>query len=609
MGGIFGILAQEPDPEGLSLMEQRLSHLAPDGCDRRADGDVQLGQCQHWDTPESVGHGIASLPEAQCLLAADARIDDRAGLCAILGLSDAGELSDADLILRAYARFGDDMLAKLVGDFAIALWDGRRERLLLACDAFGVRPLAYHARDGYCAFASEPKGVLAARPVSRRVDRVRVADQLALGPFDPAHSFYEDVQLLAPGQYVIVERERVTRGRHHRLDPEARVELPDNASYTERFRELLLEATRSRLRGVGEADLLLSGGLDSTSLLGAARLLGQPFARTYSFRFPRYPEIDEARYIAEALRGGHQAAYDVEVDRLDPLAIIPEYVRRCDGPAIAPNSFVEVAALHDAKAQGTKLLLDGMDGDNTVGHGFHYLSELLWRGQLRRLASEVRHRYRRTRTPPLSYLWHGALHPILDRWAQRLNLRKPPMLHPALARELRYVQRKRALAWQTPALRTYQEQHVATVEAAFTPLTLRLSAALSGAVGITRRHPYFDRRLVEYCAAIPAEQHLRRGVNRIVQRLAAEGLSPDLVRHRMDKSVWAQNTIDRFYESLPVAQLRHQLRPDGPAAEYVDLRTVNAMLARVQQGQRDGDMIMPLWSVITTATWLESIDN
>jgi len=188
MSGIAGLLRTDGGPVGRHEAERMitaLAHRGPDGVGTWNAGPAALAHAALWTTPQARRARQPLVDDAGYVITADARLDNRRDLLAELGPTDRapGAVSDAELILRAYVRWGEDCAPKLIGDFAFAIWDISRRRLFCARDHIGVKPFYYHATPTLFLFASEIKALLTSPAVPYRLDPQRVADHLA-GFFD-----------------------------------------------------------------------------------------------------------------------------------------------------------------------------------------------------------------------------------------------------------------------------------------------------------------------------------------------------------------------------------------------------------------------------------------
>ena len=228
MSGVAGVYFLDGRPVDRGLLERMtdsITHRGPDGVGIWNSGPVGLGHRMLWTTPESL-HEQLPLEDktAKIVLTADARIDNRDELMAVLDLprNTEREISDGELILSAYEKWGEQCPEKLVGDFAFAIWDERKQRLFLARDHFGVKPLYYYRSDRVFVFASEIKALLCLPEVPRRLNEARVADYLTVMMEDKTVTFYREIFRLPAGHSMTVSREGAPARPYWALDPCAR---------------------------------------------------------------------------------------------------------------------------------------------------------------------------------------------------------------------------------------------------------------------------------------------------------------------------------------------------------------------------------------------------
>jgi asparagine synthase (glutamine-hydrolysing) len=185
-----------------------------------------------------------------------------------------GEVSDSQLILAAYIKWGEDCPQHLLGDFIFVIWDGHKQQLFCARDHFGVKPFYYHYAAGKrFAFATEIKAVLGLPDVPRQLNEVRVAEHLLELNEDPTITLYEDILRLPAAHSMTVSRKGIQQQRYWSLDPTRELRLGSDEEYAQKFREIFTEAVRCRLRSAFPVGSTLSGGLDSSSIVCVARKL------------------------------------------------------------------------------------------------------------------------------------------------------------------------------------------------------------------------------------------------------------------------------------------------------------------------------------------------
>ncbi len=623
MSAIAGILQRDGRPverADLARMAETLAAWGPDACRLWNSGAVGLGQLTLATTPES---RVERLPHVEGdgvrVLVADARIDNRAELIAALSLdsSDAAELGDGELILRAYQRWGEACPGRLLGDFAFAIWDGERQALFCARDHLGIRPFYYHLSDGFFSFATQIKALLALPAVPRRLNEEVLADYLALLPPNKAKTFYLDIFKLPPGHSLRVSRGATKMRCYWKLDPSRELRLGSDAEYAEEFKETFTEAVRCRLRSLGPVAAMLSGGLDSSSIVCTARPLLEPGQRiiTLSGVFPsfRSPEfrVDEASYIDLVVAGGDVDARYVRADDASPLF---DFLWRGEEPIPAAALYMDWSIFKAAKEQGLRVLLSGNDGDSVVGYGHAYLAELAWSGRWKALLDELYDLSRRLGVGRRALMRRYVLSTFVpfglaSAW-QRLRNNGGPIYDPRSVIRAEFAdrtgvrERARRFLWDERPARVDRRAHHDSVESSLLTLLLELFARGAGSFGLEPRYPFFDRRLVEFCLALPGHQKLHQGWNRVVMRRAMAGVLPAEIQWRRNKQNLNPNFNLRLLDNRELLDAVVLGEP-RLIEDYVDVVALREAYSRYLENpaRRTRDSFTVFWAV-TIALWL-----
>ena len=225
MSGIAAVWRLDGAPLHQATLDRMIERLAPPAADAVGtwlDGPVGLGHRMLHATPESLQEKLPLAGDTgEVVVTADARLDNRVELMSALGLAHrvADGVSDGELVLRAWERWGEECPARLLGDFAFALWDARRRVLFCARDPAGVKPLYYHLGSRLVAVASETKALLAIPDVPRRLDEISIAACLVPGLDDRVATFYEGILRLPAGHCLTVTAGGGTARAYWQLDP------------------------------------------------------------------------------------------------------------------------------------------------------------------------------------------------------------------------------------------------------------------------------------------------------------------------------------------------------------------------------------------------------
>ncbi|HWP23805.1 MAG TPA: asparagine synthase (glutamine-hydrolyzing) [Candidatus Binatia bacterium] len=285
--------------------------------------------------------------------------------------------SDTEVIVHLYEDLGVELFKRLRGMFAIAIWDAKRKRLVLARDRLGKKPLYVAQLSDRLLFASEIKAILADPTFPRELDFSALGEYLALGYVPAPSTLFKGIEKLPPGHYLIAEEGRVSQHRYWQIDPAVTDDLPEE-EWVERIREKLLESVRIRLVSDVPLGAFLSGGIDSSAIVAAmARMTDQP-VKTYSIGFDGedsfYNELPYARIVARTFGTDHHEI----IVRPQVAELLPELIWHMDEP-IADSAFVTTYLVSRLAAQSVKVILSGVGGDELFGGYRRYLGDSLGR--------------------------------------------------------------------------------------------------------------------------------------------------------------------------------------------------------------------------------------
>ncbi len=615
IAGIYLLDGGLVDQEDLERMVARIAHRGLDGEGCWINGTVGLGHRLLNTTPESI-HEKQPVVDAmgQLAITADARIDNRDELIGSLGIDGhvKRRITDAALILRAYEKWGEDCPAKLLGDFAFAIWDGREHRFFCARDHFGVKPFYYYHRSGSAfVFGSEIKALLCIPEVPRRLNETRVAEYLVPMLEDEAITFYQEIFRLPPGHSMTLSAEKVSVRPYWFLDPSRELRLRSDEEYAEAFRELFTEAVRCRLRSAFPVGSLLSGGLDSSSIVCVARKLlpahGNTQLHTFSAIYDEVQECDERPFIKAVLAQNGLKPHYVHADRLSPLTDLDRVFYHQDEPFWVPNLFMFWGGLYStAHGQGVRVLLDGMDGDTTVSHGLAYLEELARSGRWVALAKEVTRLGQRFNRAPWWFLWRYILNPLIPEPIRKAwrSWDGGAVMNREFARHVGLPDRAQMLRRHMPRrARISREGHWRELTSGLNAYALEVLDKAASAFSIEPRYPFFDKRLAEFCLALPPEQKLYQGWNRVVMRRAMEKILPEEVRWRGGKADLSPN-FTRGLLAFERGILEDViLRNPQVILPYVDTSQLREAYKRYLAGTGYKDALT-IWKTVTLALWL-----
>lgn len=557
MSAIAGIYLMEDRPleaSELDRMVESLSHRGPDGSGLWRGRSVGLVHQMLRTCPKSPEEKLpAESGSADLVITSDARLDNREELLASLGFSGSqGErLSDSELILGAYERWGEECPQHLLGDFAFAIWDGREQALFCARDHVGARPFYYHSSDRLFAFATEIKALTCLSEVPRRLNETKVAEYLVPTQEDKVFTFYRDILRLPPGHYMKVDRKGPRLSQYWCLDPSREIRFGSDEEYSEAFLELFKEAVRCRLRSADPVGSMLSGGLDSSSIACVARDMvranGGPALKTFSALFDDSPSCDERYYLEQVLAQGGLEPHYLAGDSVGTLFDAERVLFYQDEPYLPMILLIHRALYREARDHGVRVLLDGMDGDSTVSYGLQSFGELARRGRWMALADEVKKYSGFAEAPARMVFWRYGVKPFFPdslrplwrriRGVHRLGIPVSPALRPDFARRVGLEDRLEALhgSLSFPP-RSVRDAHYRRLTSGLYPLLLETANKDASGSGVDPRYPFFDKRLLEFCLALPSEQKYSQGWPRVIHRRSLQAVLPKEVAWRWRKA-------------------------------------------------------------------------
>ena len=607
-----------------------MAHRGMDGAGSWADERIGLAHRMRHTTCESFREvQPLVLPERRLALVADARIDNREELLVALGVRGRDVVSDSEIILAAYARWGEDCVPRLLGDFAFALWDGSTHSLFCARDPMGVKPFYYFASPRLFAFASEIKALLTVPGIEPVIEPEQIACFLDWHHEDRAATMYGGVLRLPAAHTLRVTSRGTSLSRYWDVANAGDVRFASDEEYIEAFRSHFASAVQARMRSAHPIGATLSGGLDSSSIVCMSRTLrgsAEPSLHTFSIVFPDLPErelrvIDERPFVDAVVRRGGVEPHFVRGDALSPLRDARRMLWHLDEPYSTPNLYLHCGLFEAAQASGVRVLLDGFDGDSVVSHGFGRLANLARTRQWDVLDDEVRafsaHHGKAPalalnqfvlpqlallarRGRPISWLRmarelarrfglsrreiavrFGVL-PLMPAPLRRVSgmLKSDLTLERRiLRRDLARVSRRNRRAAERGQWRSLseREEHVRGLAHPLFQLTLEIADKAASAFGVEPRYPFFDRRLIEFCVGLPEKQKFDGGWPRLLFRRAMEGILPPEIQWRSSKANLGPNFHRRFH-AIDLAE-REAFSSDA-LLPYVQVNNLSEVLRR-----------------------------
>ena len=563
-----------------------------------------------WNGPPALAPPSAERPA--CLLDGEIHnLEDIARLARV----PAHQAPEATLV-AAYAQLGESLLAHLRGEFALLLWDARARMGLLARDQLGSGNLFVHAGAGLLLFASELKNLLELLPRTPAPEREALVHWLAAGMVPIHKTMYEGVVSLPPASVLRLRSGSWEVARYWTPSyVEPRPLDADGAA--DELRSAVFEAVGRRLQGRRKVGVLVSGGLDSGTVLAVANRLtadNETSLLACSAVFPDHSSMDEGRLIQ--LQQEHHGLPGVRLPVVggSPLQSAVRYLDRWSVPPPVPGHFVWEPLLGTAARDGAECMLDGELGDELFGAALFLLADRLRRGHIRG-AGQLARAFPGVGPSPgrrllISLIYEYGLTACLP---------------PALTRSI--AARRAAPAWlaRTAARRFARSLDPEPWRGLEGPRwwALLADAVFRGpdrlgffdyfrrrgrAAGMPAQHPFLDLDLIELVLRLPPEHGFDSRLSRPLLRRAMRGIVPEEVRMRRDKTYFDPLLVDCVAGQDRRLLMRLLGAPDAEVFSLADRAGVRALLDEGPSGHPDGasSWTRDIWRLATAECWLRS---
>lgn len=588
MAGVAALVRMDGGPvehAALQRLIDRATYRGPDGIATRVHGPVAMARLALHSTPEASFERQPLLSRDHTLwVVADARVDNRDELISRLApqLAQEGKhaadpamvITDADLLLAAYQRWGLEAPAHVVGDFAWVLWDSRNKRLMAARDVFGVKPLHYARVGALLCFASEAQQLVAHPSISNAVDRQSLLATLQRGCPPPDRSCYRDIHAMAPAHVWWIDQDGAEqRRRYWHPSGAAPIRYRQLDDYSQHWLEVMGGSVRARLRR-REAliGVELSSGLDSSLItaLAAHQDEGGQALRALTHSNPAFPRCDEsaaASRLADRLGVSLQVVNDQALGGVTSPSYFdpgPESPRHRLQPAGA-------AAAQHWYDSGARVVLSGNGGDDFTCGSRLGVAVSLRGGEIGPLIDSLR---------PAGRSWPTLARTLLADVAIPVSESALASLLTGLKLRSETQSNRLTEQWSLPGNDNLSLRHQSlqplldAMVQPHVPLLLEGRYATMTRRGIEVRHPFLDRRVAEFAAAVCPSLWRRGAYSKWLTRQATQHLLPDFVRLNRRKIT---------YEDRIVAALRHH----SPRLLQI---IQNRLLERWQLGSSDNAM-------------------
>jgi asparagine synthase (glutamine-hydrolysing) len=618
MCGICGIVSldgtTQPDRDALARMNAKLVHRGPDDAGLAIDGPAGLAMRRLSIIDLPGGHQPIANEDGSIQVVLNGEIYNYRELRERLVAS--GHVftthSDTEVLVHLYEERGEAFLDELRGMFAIALWDARRRRLLVARDPFGIKPLYWTETGGQVGFASELRALARLPGFRRDLDMEALEAYLAFNSIPSPLTIYRGAQKLQAGHRLIVEDgSRVRVERYARPGPVPATELrqESEAELADELRERLRDSVRAHMVADVPVGVLLSGGIDSSALAALAATESSDRVSTFSIGFEErsFDELELARLVAKRYDTDHHEL----ILRPEAAELLPDVARAFDEP-FADSSSLPTWLVSRLASEHVKVALSGEGGDELFGGYFTYVADML-APRVGRAAAALRPLVDRlpssSRRVPLEYkakrFTRGAALPPLERhhaWKEIFSTDARAELMTARNGDSDPLDVYRARYAETAGAEPLARlQDVDTGIYLVDDLLTKTDRA-SMAHSLEARVPFMDPVVAELAYALPTRMKVRGFAKKRLLRRAVAPLVPREIVHGRKRGFSIPAAAWLRGELLPFA--REVLAPDRVRSQGVFDPAVVQRVLETHVSRRE-DLSRQLWGLISFSLWFE----
>ncbi|MBT2709457.1 asparagine synthetase B [Pseudomonas sp. ISL-84] len=610
IAGIYNLNGEPVSIEQSGGMMKAFEKFPADDIQTWHKDNIFLGCHAQWITPESIGEQLPFYDYQRLLaITADAIIDNREELFERLQIDreDRKKITDSQLILLAYHKWGEESPKFLVGDFAFMIWDEKERKMFGARDFSGARTLYYYRDNRRFGFSTTIQPLFSMPIERKKLDEQWIAEFIANpGFFESVNSsltVYKNIKQLPPSHSITIVNGQVSLIRYCTLIESTKLNLNSNEEYIEGFQEVFQKAVDSKLRTYKKVGGHLSGGLDSGSVAAfAAKRLRQENKRLYTFSYVPVEDFvdwthrsriaNEKPFIESTVNFvGNISPNYLSFEDKNSYTEIDEWLESLEMPyKFFENTYWLRGTYEEASRQGIGVLLNGQRGNWTISWGptFDYYALLIKRLKWIKLNQEMK-AYCQNMGTGRKYLLSIVNKKLLPLIYQRRNVDDefPMYINNDFSSKTKVfdilkdhgIDIKGRVGSNSYKIKKDQFQKLY-----FWNITGTYGSKLSLRYGLVDRDPTNDLRVIRFCLSVPEEQYVQNGLDRALIRRATKGYLPEEIRLNMrTRGVQGADGVHRMRAmwSTFITEIE-QLKEEPLIREIIDINVIDNCVANIK---------------------------
>ena len=597
------------DPKDLDEVRPVLAPYGPDGEGYLCKENFGVIYRAFHTTKESRNERQPYISPSGFVVTWDGRLDNREELTGELRNDISPHSTDLDIVVAAYQQWGTKALATLIGDWALSIWNSKEQSLILAKDFIGCRPLYYSVRENQVSWCSIPDALVLLGDRPLRLEFEYIAGWLAAFPASHLSPFV-GIHSVPPSSFVYLGKGTERIVRYWDFDPNKEVLYHSDSDYEEHFRNLFRKSVRRRLRSDIPILAELSGGMDSTSIVCVADTLARaaeaemPRLNTISYYNDSEPNWDERPYFTKVEQQRARTGHHIDLGAERWSEPEPKRPGLFATPGALGRSGNNWRQLNDyVNSQGYRVLLSGIGGDEFLGGvptPVPELADCMVRGQFDRLARSIT-TWALNKRVPVHYLAWETVRAFLPH---ALAGTPPTTLPQPWLRSQFKNNYRAALSGYEQRLRFFGGRPSLQLALAAVECLRRQLGCLALPRAYETRYPYFDRNLLTFLFAIPADQLVRPGQRRSLMRRSLAGIVPYEILNRKRKGFVSRRPLIRLQQDWSALLSGN----DVLMTEELGILDSRALAATMERASvMEGPPLVPLLRTFGIELWLRAL--
>lgn len=597
--GIFNVESRKLSIESIKKMESALLLRKKDGSNIVLKGSSGFGCMMFCITPESLNEELPYYSnKRKLLITGDIRIDNRDELLERLEMAeyDFNLISDSLLFLRCYEKWEKECVNYIIGSFVAVIYDENREEVICITDHMGSKGVYYYFDGAKFIFASEIKAIRAVSEVNAEID-LKIFAKTALpglGRIENDSSLFSNIHFLNGSMIMSVTKEGIKHYEYWKPDINKELSFKNEDDYIEAFQEVLFKSVKSSMRSAYPVVSLYSGGLDSSAITASAAYLSESGNSHTAFSAILQEGYegsgtDEKKYI-DMLKGKENLEIEYITDFFrGPFDNLEQLVTGGESPNYTSRHYLYSAFADAAKAKGARVMLDGCFGEiGPTFHGDGYYAELLLKGNFLKLINEIRAKGEIEERSPISLIKELVIKPLIPPYLKKHLVKRFDIMQSINSSPVRkeFIERVLGINVKDESIKAaelfeikadHKRNQLRAIEMS---RRAKFQNGFAGYQNVRIVSPFLDKRVIEFCLAIPGDMKVKNGYKRYAIRSGMKGILPDEIRFRTTKEAFSPDFHDRYNRQKQWAvDFIKSIERSELMKEIVDFEKLEKMLA------------------------------